>query len=264
MTQRITDAFRALHREGCFVMPNPHDVGSAKLLRSLGFPALATTSSGFAASIGHLDMTVDRDALVGHVAEVTDAVDIPLNVDSERCFSEDLEGIRETVRLLAAAGAAGCSIEDWNPAAGAVDPLTEAVSRVGAAASAASDAGMVLTARCENLLHGINDLEATIERLVAYREAGAEVVYAPGLVSLDDIRRVVSSIGVPVNVLLLPGGPAVHELAEAGVRRISTGGLFARVAYGAVVAGAAGLLEDGTIDPALPLLDGATAKKAFG
>jgi 2-methylisocitrate lyase-like PEP mutase family enzyme len=264
MSPKRVDVFRALHSEGCFVMPNPHDVGSAKLLASMGFPALATTSSGFAATTGHLDMTVDRDTVLAHVAGVTGAVQLPVNVDSERCFAEDLDGIRETVNLVAVAGAAGCSIEDWNPGEGAIDPLDEAVLRVGAAADAAAESGLVLTARCEHLLHGVDDLDATIERLVAYRDAGAEVVFAPGLKDLDDIRRVVSEVGVPVSVLLLTGGPAVSELARAGVRRVSTGGALARAAYGAVVAAATSLLSDGVMDPSLPLLERSAATEAFG
>jgi 2-methylisocitrate lyase-like PEP mutase family enzyme len=264
MTPKMIDEFRSLHREGCFVMPNPHDVGTAKLLQAKGFPALATTSSGFAASIGKLDMTVDRDTLVSHVTQVASSVEIPLNVDSERCFSEDLDGIRETVRLLSAAGAAGFSIEDWNPISAEIDPLDRAALRVGAAASAASDSGMVLTARCEHLLHGVDDLDATIERLLAYRTAGAEVVYAPGLASLGDVRRVVSSVGVPLNVLLLPGGPTIEELAAAGVRRISTGGLLARAAYGAVASAADSVLSNGNVDPSLRLLDRKVATEAFG
>jgi 2-methylisocitrate lyase-like PEP mutase family enzyme len=264
MTKDRIEQFRSLHRDGCFVMPNPHDVGTARLLESMGFAALATTSGGFAASIGRLDMTLDRETVLSHVAEVVRAVGVPVNVDSERCFADDLEGIKETVRMIAETGAAGFSLEDWNPQADAIDRFDEAVERVGAAAEAASESGLVLTARCEHRLHGIDDLDATIERLVAYRDAGADVVYAPGLVSLTEIGRVVSETAVPVNVLVLPGGPSVGELTGAGVRRVSTGGMLARAAYGAAVALASTLQSDGIIDPNVTWLDRGLAAQAFG
>ena len=221
-----TDRFRSLHAAGTFVMPNPHDLGSARLLAALGFTALASTSSGFAATLGRLDMSVSREELLTHVEALAAATDLPLNVDSERCYAEELAGVTETVELLAEAGAAGCSIEDWNPATGSIDPMDVAVERVGAAAAGADNTGIVLTARCENLLHGINDLDDTIARLRAYVAAGAEVVYAPGLADLGQIKTVVDAVGVPSNVLILPGGPSVAQLGEVGVRRISTGGLL--------------------------------------
>jgi 2-methylisocitrate lyase-like PEP mutase family enzyme len=259
-----SERFRALHREGCFVMPNAFDAGSARLLTTLGFPALATTSSGFAATLGRLDMTVGRDEVVEHVRALTAVTHLPVNVDGERCFAETPAGVAETVARFAAAGAAGCSIEDWDPAAGRIDPLGGATERVAAAAGAARAAGLVLTARCENLLRGVDDLDDTIARLVAYRDAGAEVVYAPALVDPEQIRTVVEAVGVPVNVLLLPGGPTVPELGAAGVRRVSVGGALNAVALGAVVAAARSLLADGVIDPALPRLDRALAREAFG
>jgi 2-methylisocitrate lyase-like PEP mutase family enzyme len=244
-------------------MPNPHDVGSARLLAAAGFPALATTSSGFAASLGRLDMTVDREALLTHVRAVTGAIDVPVNIDSERCFADTPEGVKESVRLIADAGAAGCSIEDWDPERGVIDPLDSAVARVRAAADAANESGLVLTARCEHRLRGVHDLSATIGRLVAFRDVGADVVYAPGLVSIDEIGRVVDEVSAPVNVLLAPGGPSVSELAEVGVRRVSTGGLLARAAYGAVVAAANSLVSRGVMDSNLPLLDREVAARAF-
>ena len=260
---RTRDEFRSLHREGCFVMPNPHDAGSARLLALAGFVALATTSSGFAASLGRPDMTVARETVVEHVRAITQAVDVPVNVDSERCYADTTEGVKETVRLLADAGVAGCSIEDWDPSRGAIDPAGVAVERVRAASEAAAESGLVLTARCEHRFRGIDDLSATIERLVAYRDAGAEVVYAPGLTALEEISRVVAAVTVPVNVLLMPGGPSVGQLAEVGVRRLSTGGLLARAAYGAVVAAATSLDTEGLIEASLPLLDHAIAARAF-
>jgi 2-methylisocitrate lyase-like PEP mutase family enzyme len=244
--------FRALHeRDSVFVLPNPWDVGSARLLTSLGFEALATTSAGFAWSLGRQDQHVTRDELVDHVAQLAAATELPLNVDSERCFADDLEGVAETVRLLAEAGAAGCSIEDWNPGTGRIDDRSQATDRVAAAAEAAhasqaAGGGLVLTARAENHLHGMSDLDDTFGRLVAYRDAGADAVYAPGLVDLGQIRRVVDAVGVPVNVLAMPNGPSVAELGQAGVRRVSTGGALALAAYGALMRAARELQEHGT------------------
>ena len=241
----MIDRFRELHeRDRLFVLPNPWDVGSARLLESLGFEALATTSSGFAASLGRLDQHVSRDELVAHVAALSAAVGIPLNVDSEDCFPNEPGGVAETVRRLRAAGAAGCSIEDYDPRADRILEVDVAVARVREAVGAAD--GLVVTARCENHLHGRADLDDTIARLVAYRDAGAGCVYAPGLRALDDIECVVAAAGVPVNVLLLPGGPTVAELASVGVRRASTGGALASAAYGALLAAGRELLERGT------------------
>src|SRR5215213_8687949 len=213
--------FRALHaRDSLFVMPNPWDAGSARLLEWCGFEALATTSAGFAWALGRLDQTVTRDELVAHVASITAATGLPLNVDSERCYPDDPGGVAATVTLLGEAGAAGCSIEDYDPAAGAIDEVGLAAERVAAAAEAAHGLGepLVLTGRAENHIRGVDDLDDTIARLIAYRDAGADAVYAPGLADLDQIARVVQAVGVPVNVLALPGGPSVAELAEAGVR----------------------------------------------
>jgi 2-methylisocitrate lyase-like PEP mutase family enzyme len=233
-------------------------------LTELGFAALATTSSGFAGTLGRLDMHVTRDELLAHVGAVCGATPLPVNADAERCFADDPDGVADTVASLAAAGAAGCSIEDWDPAAGAIDPRDVAVARVRAAASAADRAGLVLTARCENLLHGVHDLDDTIERLCAYRDAGAHVVYAPGLVELAHIARVVRETEVPVNVLLLPGGPTVAQLADAGVRRVSLGGALASVAFGAMVDAARAVLANGQLPPGAPRLEGGLRDAAFG
>lgn len=257
------DRFRDLHRHGCFVMPNPYDLGSARLLAALGYEALASTSAGFAATLGRLDMNVSRDELLAHIGPLAVATELPLNVDSERCFADDTAGVTATVELLAAAGAAGCSIEDWNPATDSIDPIDVAAARVRAAADGAATSGLVLTARCENHLHDRDDLDDTIARLVAFREAGANAVYAPGLRDLAQIERVVHETQLPVNVLILPGGPSVRELADIGVRRISTGSLLARIAHGAMVAAAQRLQETGTIAPNEPFLDGRLAARAL-
>lgn len=251
----LRDRFRALHTSGTFVIPNPFDAGSARLLEHLGFPALATTSSGFAASLGRPDQHVRRDELVAHVAQLCASVDIPLNVDAEACYAHDHGGIARTVELLAEAGAAGISIEDHDPSLGAILPLDEAVARVAIAVEACRPHGVVLTARAEQYLYGSTDHVEVIARLVAFRDAGAEVVYAPGLTAIDDIRRVVDAVGIAVNVLALPGTPPVPELAAAGVRRVSTGGALAWAAYGGVVSAATELRDHGTstyLDSVLP------------
>ena len=239
------DRFRQLHERGLFVMPNPWDLGSARILASMGFQALATTSLGHAASLGKVDQTVTRDELMAHVATLSAAVDLPLNVDAERCFADDLAGVAETVSLLAEAGAAGCSIEDYDPATGLIDALAVAADRVAAAAEAAHREGMLLTARAENALYGIDDIDDTVSRLRAYREAGADVLYAPRLTDPEDIRRVVEALDAPVNVLAMRHGPSIPELAALGVRRVSTGGPLARAAYGALRRAAEELLGPG-------------------
>lgn len=229
-------------------MPNPWDVGSARLLAAAGFEALATTSAGFAWSVGKLDQNVTRDELVAHVATLGAATDLPLNVDSERCYPDDPGGVARTVELLAEAGAAGFSIEDYNPGTGSIDDVTLAAERVAEAAegSRRQDAPLVLTGRAENHIRGVDDLDDTIARLIAYRDAGAEVVYAPGLTDLGQVAAVVEAVGLPVNVLALPAAPSLRELESAGVRRISTGSLLAGAAYGALLAGARELQEEGT------------------
>jgi 2-methylisocitrate lyase-like PEP mutase family enzyme len=241
--------FRALHAgDQLFVMPNPWDIGSARLLASCGFEALATTSAGFAWSLGRLDQSVSRAELIAHVASLADATTVPFNVDSERCYPDDPGGVAETVALLADAGAAGFSIEDYDPATESIDDLEVAAERVAVAAEAAHRPPdpMVLTGRAENHIRGVDDLDDTIARLIAYRDAGADAVYAPGLSDIDQIAAVVDAVGVPVNVLALPNGPTVAELASVGVRRVSTGGALAGSAYGALMAGARELLTDGT------------------
>jgi 2-methylisocitrate lyase-like PEP mutase family enzyme len=259
--------FHELHaREGIFVMPNPWDVGSARLLASCGFEALATTSAGYAWLLGKDDHAVTRDELVAHVADLAAAVDVPLSVDSERCFASDPAGVAETVRLLAGAGAAGCSIEDWDQENGRIDDPGHATELVAAAVGAAHDRDdpLVLTARAENHLHGISDIDDTIARLVAFRAVGADCVYAPGLTDPAQIAAVVQAVEAPVNVLALPGAPSVGELQELGVRRVSTGSLLARTAYGAMLAGARELLAHGTSDYAQVGISPEDRAAAFG
>ncbi len=265
----LAERFLALHRPGSpLLMPNPWDRGSALLLRSLGFEALATTSSGFAATLGRLDGMVTREEAIAHAAELTGAVDVPVSADLENCFADDPAGVAQTVRLAVDAGLAGCSIEDYSGRDGDTiyDPGL-AAERVAAAAEAAhADPGrLVLTARAENHVHGRHDLPDTIARLQSFQEAGADVLFAPGVRELDHIRELVSSVDLPVNVLVLPGMPSVSELAEAGVSRISVGGGFAFAAFGAAAAAGRELMEQGTYGFWDTAAQGAKAtREAFG
>ncbi|MDT7691467.1 MAG: hypothetical protein QOI75_834 [Pseudonocardiales bacterium] len=241
-----TEYFRRLHHGSeLLLLPNPWDVGSARLLASLGFAALATTSSGYAATLGQLDGSVTRDQALRHAAAIVAATDLPVSADLENGYGDSPEQVAETVRLALDAGLAGCSIEDFT--GGADDPIYDrarAAERITAAAEAAhaGPTRLVLTGRAENYLHGRPDLADTIGRLQSYQEAGADVLYAPGLRALDDIRTVVSSVDRPVNVLAVAGGPTMAELAAAGVRRVSVGGRFAFAALGALVEAARELL----------------------
>jgi 2-methylisocitrate lyase-like PEP mutase family enzyme len=242
--------FLALHRPGePLLMPNPWDIGSARLLASLGFEALATTSSGFAATLGRNDGSVTRDEAVVHAAVIVAATDLPVSADLENAFADEPAGVAETIGLAIEVGLAGASVEDFTGRAD--DPIYDvrlAAERIAAAAETAhvGPGRLVLTARAENYLHGHPDLADTIARLQAYQEAGADVLYAPGLRRLEDIRQVIREVDRPVNVLARDGLPPVAELAGVGVSRISVGGSFAFAALGAVVSAATELREQGT------------------
>ncbi len=245
-------AFRALHeREGAFVMPNPWDAGSARILQALGFEALATTSAGLAFSLGVRDGSVGRRASLTHARAIVAATDLPVSADLENGFGHRSETVAETIRLASAVGLAGGSIED---ATGEADQpiyaFAHAVERVAAAAEAARSlpAGFVLTARAENFIHGRPDLDETIARLVGFEQAGADVLYAPGLPSLAAVRAVCQAVSRPVNFVAGWGSArfTVAQLAAAGVRRISLGSALARVALGGLVAAAREIREDGT------------------
>jgi 2-methylisocitrate lyase-like PEP mutase family enzyme len=242
--------FLELHQgDRPLLLPNPWDQGSARLLAWLGFQALATTSSGFAATLGRLDGSVTREEALGHAAAIVQATELPVSADLESGFADDPAGVAETVRLALEAGLAGCSVEDFGGDQDApIYAAGLAAERVRAAAEAAhrGPVHLVLTARAENYLHGRPDLADTIARLQSFQDAGADVLYAPGLTRLEEIRQVVASVDRPVNVLALPGAPPVPELAAAGVRRVSVGGAFAFAALGAVVEAAAELRDDGT------------------
>ena len=237
--------FLELHRPGQpLLLPNPWDQGAAKILASLGFQALATTSSGFAATLGRPDGSVTLDEALIHATAIVAATDLPVSADLENCYADDPDGVARTVRLAAETGLAGCSIEDYSGSR--LYTRAEAVDRVTAAVAAARDGGLVLTARAENYLRGNPDLGDTIARLRSYQEAGADVLYAPGLTRIEDIRTLVSAVDRPVNVLAMPGVPPVAELAAAGVSRISVGGAFAFAALGALVDAATELRDQGT------------------
>ena len=242
--------FLALHRPGQpLLLPNPWDIGSARVLESLGFEALATTSSGFAATLGLPDGAVTRDQAIAHAGLIAAATPLPVSADLENGYADDPRDVAETVRLAIAAGLAGCSIEDFTGRS--EDPIYEtslAAERIAGAAEAAH-AGprpLVLTARAENHLHGRDDLADTITRLQRYAEAGADVVYAPGLRRAEDIRAVVDAVDRPVNVLALADAPPVSQLADLGVARISVGGAFAFAALGALAEAARELRNAGT------------------
>jgi 2-methylisocitrate lyase-like PEP mutase family enzyme len=243
--------FLALHAgERPLLAPNPWDAGSAKLLAALGFEALATTSSGFAATLGRRDGAVTREQALAHAATIVAATPLPVSADLENGFADDPAGVAQTVRDAIGAGLAGGSIEDFTgDAAGPIYALEHATARVAAAARAAHDGPgrLVLTARAENHVHGIDDLDDTIARLRAYAGAGADVLYAPGLSRSQDIRRVVEAVAPrPVNVLTYPGAPDVAQLAALGVKRISVGGAFAFAAIDALAEAARELREQGT------------------
>jgi 2-methylisocitrate lyase-like PEP mutase family enzyme len=244
--------FKQLHeRPGAFVIPNPWNAGSAKILASLGFEALATTSSGYAFSAGHRDSVseITRQGVLDNAREIAEATDLPVSADLLNGFGDSPEACAETITLAAEAGLAGGSIEDSTDDEG--QPIFEfglAVERVAAAVEAARGRNFLLTARAENFLHGRPDLNDTIRRLQAFEAAGADVLYAPGLSSLEEIREVCAAVSKPVNVLVGLKGTSltVDALADAGVSRISVGGAMALAALGAFMRAAREIREQGT------------------
>lgn len=267
LTQRErAESFRALHeRAGAFVIPNPWDAGSARLLAALGFEALATTSAGFANSLGRLDGQVTLSEVIGHCRDLCAATDLPVSADLENCFADDPERAAETIRLAAGAGLVGGSIEDYS--GDQSNPIYDfglAVERVQAAAEAAHslDFPFILTARAENLLHGRQDLDDTIRRLQAFEAAGADVLYAPGLTTLDEVRAVLGAVRRPLNVLgPMLKGVTVAQLAEAGVRRVSTGGALARAALTALLRAGTELHDLGSFGWVSDLVPGSDVKR---
>ncbi len=240
--------FRALHEQGCFVIPNPWDVGSARYLQGSGFKALATTSSGLAWSLGHADNTVSRDMILAHLREMVAATDVPINADFESGYATDAEGVAQSVRLAIETGVAGLSIEDsTGDAANPLYSIDVAVARLQAARRAIDEAGgdALLIGRAENFFVGRPDLDDTIARLRAYAQAGADCLYAPGISTREQIAAVVAAVA-PKPVNLLVGSVSeltLQEIAELGVRRVSVGGGLARSAWGGFMRAAQSLAE---------------------
>lgn len=244
--------FRALHeREGAFIIPNPWDAGSARLLEHLGFEALATTSAGYAFTTGRRDNSVGREEMMAHVAAVAGATDLPVSADLGNGFGDDARVVAETFRMVAAAGAVGASVEDATGRDG--EPIYDvslATDRVRAAVEAVRGLAFpfTVTARCENYLVGPEDIQGTVARLQAYRAAGADVLYAPGITTEEDIRAVVSSVDRPVNLLLgMPGvGLTLADASRLGVKRVSVGSALCRAAYGAMLRAGREMKDKGT------------------
>ncbi|HZT47839.1 MAG TPA: isocitrate lyase/phosphoenolpyruvate mutase family protein [Hyphomicrobiaceae bacterium] len=244
-------AFRRLHESGCFVIPNPWDIGTTRYLQNLGFKALATTSAGFAWSRGAADGGVTRDAMLAHIAEISAAADVPVNADFEGGYAHEPAGVAESVRLCCATGVSGLSIEDFTgDRAKALYDFDTAVARVKAARDAIDKAGgdVLLTGRSEGFIRGLPDLDETIRRLKAYAAAGADCLYCPGISTREQIAAVVKAVAPkPVNFLM--GGPSdlsVRDLADLGVRRISVGGALARSAWGGFMRMAKEIADAGT------------------
>ena len=264
-------AFRALHeRPGIFIMPNPWGVGTTKLFASLGFEALATTSLGFASSLGRVDgtLSVSREELIANCREIASATDLPVNADLENGYADDPEEAATIIRLAAEAGIVGGSIEDasGDPARPIYD-FDLAVERVAAAARVAHSLPFpfTFTARAENYLHGRRDLDDTIRRLQAFAAAGADVLYAPGLRDLESIRKVVAAVQKPVNVVMSAADPEItaQQLAAAGVKRISVGGALSRLAYAAMREALVAMRDEGSFRWVRDTLPGAELKAIF-
>lgn len=266
MQKEKAERFKALHeRASAFIIPNPWDIGSARLLAGLGFAALATTSAGFANSLGRLDGQVTLSELLEHCHDLCAATELPVSADLENCFADEPAKAAQTILRAAQAGLVGGSIEDYSgdPAHPIYD-FELAVERVQAAAEAAHalDFSFTLTARAENLLHGRHDLDDTIRRLQAYEAAGADVLYAPALTTLDEVRLVTSAVSKPVNVLApMLKGVTVAQLAEAGAKRISVGGALARAALTALLRAGKEMREQGSFRWTSDLASGADVNR---
>ncbi|TRW46620.1 isocitrate lyase/PEP mutase family protein [Georgenia yuyongxinii] len=262
--ENVAKQFRALHRPGSpLLMPNAWDAGSAKILAELGFAAIASTSSGFAATLGRHDGDITREEALANAADLVRAVGVPVSVDLENGYADAPHDVAETVSAARELDVAGCSIEDYTGRR--EEPIYDAgLARERIQAAAAAAGSLVLTARCENYLHGRPDLHDTLARLQGYREAGAEVLYAPGLTDLGQIRTVCAEVDRPVNVLLVRGGPTPAELADAGVARISVGGTFAWNALSGLIQAARELLDGDTAFLARALPAREVIDSAFG
>ena len=261
--------FHRLHQEGCFVLPNPWDVGSAKYLQSLGYKALATTSSGFAWSHGHCDGGMSRDRVLDHFTEMVEATDLPVNADYEHGFAPDAGGVAESVRLAVETGVAGLSIEDsTGQAAHPLFDADTAVERIRAARKAIDKAGSdtLLVGRAECFLVGQPDIDLAIARLKAYSNAGADCLYAPGIRSREDIVAVVAAVAPkPVNLLIgFNADLDLAQIAALGVRRVSVGGALARAAWGGFMRAAKLIVEQGKFDGFADAASGSALNSTFG
>ncbi len=260
--------FRRLHESGCFVIPNPWNIGSARYLQALGFKALATTSSGYAHSIGYCDGDVTRDIVLAHCREIAQATDVPVNADFEGGYADDPDGVAENVRLCVETGVAGLSIEDFTGNdADPLYPFDLAVARVRAARKAidASGGGVVFTARTEGFIKGRPDMDETIRRLKAFVDAGADCLYPPGIKTREQIETIVNAVAPkPVNLLMsTASGFTVKDIADMGVRRISVGGTLARVAMHAFLKSAREIAEQGRFDSFAGVMPNAELNKFF-
>ena len=261
--------FRQLHESGCFVIPNPWDVGSSRYLVSLGFKALATTSAGAAWAMGYADSQTPRDKMLSHIAEIVEATELPVNADFEGAYADDPNALAEGVRLCIETGVAGLSVEDFT--GDRADPIYDfdtSVARMRAARAAIDKSGadVMLVGRAEGLIRNRPDFDEIIRRLKAYASAGADCLYAPGLTTREQIAAVVEAVGPkPVNVLMgAPSPLTVKDLTELGVRRISVGGSLARSAWGGFMRAAKQIADDGNFNGFVDAAPGAELNKLLG
>jgi 2-methylisocitrate lyase-like PEP mutase family enzyme len=259
--------FRELHERGCFVIPNPWDIGTAKYLQHLGFKAIATTSAGFAFSRGLSDGAVNRNDMLAHIKELVEATDIPVNADYENGYADDPDDVAESVKLCVATGVAGLSIEDaTDRKESRIYDVDLAVERIKAAREAIGNSGVLLVGRAEGFLVGRENIDQVIKRLVAYSEAGADCLYAPGFKERDDIKAIVDAVAPKPSNILIGGavGLTMKDAESLGARRVSVGGAFARAAWGGFIRSAKELIEKGTFDELANAASYAELQELFG
>src|SRR5438477_11848050 len=266
-TRAKREVFRRLHESGCFAIPNPWDIGTARYLQHLGFKAIATTSAGFAFSRGLSDGAVNRDEMLAHIKELVDATDIPVNADYENGYADDPEDVAESVKLCVGTGVAGLSIEDaTDRKESRLYDVDLAVERIRAAKAAIGDSGVVLVGRAEGFLVGREKIDQVIRRLIAYSEAGADWLYAPGFKERDHIKAIVECVAPKPSNVLIGGaiGLTMRDAASLGARRVSVGGAFARAGWGGFIRSAKELIEKGTFDELANAASYAELQKLFG
>jgi 2-methylisocitrate lyase-like PEP mutase family enzyme len=250
-TRAKREVFRRLHESGCFAIPNPWDIGTARYLQHLGFKAIATTSAGFAFSRGLSDGAVKRDEMLAHIKELVDATDVPVNADFENGYADDPNDVAESVKLCVATGVAGLSIEDaTDRKESRLYDVDLAIERIKAAREAIDDSGVLLVGRAEGFLVGRENIDQVIRRLVAYSEAGADCLYAPGFKEREHIKAIIAAVAPKPSNILIGGaiGLTMKEAALLSARRVSVGGAFARAAWGGFIRAARELIEKGTFD----------------